>query len=70
MCSFDAGSGCSSSSIRPARACEPSLVGGASIPAHGATGPGHVAFAIPDADIPAWRARLENAGVVIESEVM
>jgi catechol 2,3-dioxygenase-like lactoylglutathione lyase family enzyme len=32
-------------------------------------GPGHVAFAIPDADIPAWRTRLEAAGVAIESEV-
>ena len=35
----------------------------------GATGPGHVAFAIPDAEIPEWRARLDAAGVAIESEV-
>ena len=48
---------------------EPSLVGGAPVPTHGATGPGHVAFAVPDADIPAWRARLEAAGIDIESEV-
>jgi catechol 2,3-dioxygenase-like lactoylglutathione lyase family enzyme len=56
--------------FNPARTSgEPSLVGGALVPAHGATGPGHVAFAVPDADIPAWRARLEAKGVAIESEV-
>ena len=56
--------------FNPARTSgEPSVVGGAIVPAHGATGPGHVAFAVPDADIPAWRARLEGAGVAIESEV-
>jgi catechol 2,3-dioxygenase-like lactoylglutathione lyase family enzyme len=48
---------------------EASIVGGAVVPTHGATGPGHVAFAIPDADIPAWRSHLETAGVEIESEV-
>jgi len=48
---------------------EASLVNGAVVPTHGATGPGHVAFAIPDADIPTWRARLASAGVAIESEV-
>ena len=56
--------------FNPARTSgEPSLVGGALVPAHGATGPGHVAFAVPDAEILAWRARLESAGVAIESEV-
>lgn len=48
---------------------EPSLVNGAPVPGHGATGPGHVAFAVAEVDIPAWRARLEAAGVKIESEV-
>ena len=48
---------------------EASIVGGATVPTHGAIGPGHVAFAIPDADVPAWRARLEAANVAIESEV-
>ena len=56
--------------FNPARTSgEPSLVDGAIVPAHGATGPGHVAFAILDADIPAWRVRLEAAGIPIESEV-
>jgi len=49
---------------------EPSVVGGAIVPTHGAIGPGHVAFAIPDADIPGWRSRIEAAGVPIESEVV
>src|SRR5580765_8648304 len=44
---------------------EPSLVGGAIVPAHGATGPGHGAFAVPDAEIPAWRARLDAAGAAV-----
>jgi catechol 2,3-dioxygenase-like lactoylglutathione lyase family enzyme len=48
---------------------EPSVVGGAIVPAHGARGPGHVAFAIPDAEIPAWRSHIEAAGIQIESEV-
>jgi len=47
----------------------PSLVDGAMVPAHGAIGPGHVAFAVSDAAIPAWRSRLEAADVPIESEV-
>jgi catechol 2,3-dioxygenase-like lactoylglutathione lyase family enzyme len=56
--------------FNPARtSSEPSVVGGAIVPAHGASGPGHVAFAVPDADIPTWRARLETAGVAIESQV-
>ena len=46
-----------------------STVGGALVPTHGATGPGHVAFAVADADIPRWRERLDAAGVAVESEV-
>lgn len=41
-----------------------------SIPAHGATGPGHVAFAVAKGDLPAWRRRLEQHHVDIESEVV
>jgi len=35
--------------------------------AHGATGPGHVAFAMPDGDLDDWRAYLEDEGVEIEA---
>jgi catechol 2,3-dioxygenase-like lactoylglutathione lyase family enzyme len=44
-------------------------VGGVPIPLHGARGAGHVAFAIPPEELPAWKRRLEDAGLAIESEV-
>lgn len=39
------------------------------IPAHGAVGPGHVAFRIRDSEIELWRHRLATAGVTLESEI-
>ncbi len=39
------------------------------IPSHGSQGPGHVAFAIPADRLAAWRRRLHDCAVVIESEV-
>ena len=39
------------------------------VPPHGGTGAGHVAFAISDADISAWREQLGQRGVPIEAEV-
>src|SRR5215213_3795034 len=42
---------------------------GGDVPAHGARGPGHVAFAIAEEEIPAWRERLLQHGVPIEAEV-
>lgn len=38
-------------------------------PTHGAHGQGHVAFAMDEADIDAWRSYLGNMGVAIETEV-
>ena len=38
------------------------------IPPHGATGPGHAAFAIPEKDLDAWRQKLAAEGVDIESD--
>jgi len=43
--------------------------GGGDVPAHGAHGSGHVAFAVERADLPEWRGRLEAAGVEIEAEI-
>jgi len=40
----------------------------AGVPAHGATGPGHVAFGVPARDLDAWRSRLQEAGVAIEQD--
>jgi len=37
-----------------------------SVPPHGATGDGHIAFAISDAQVEDWRARLASHGVTIE----
>lgn len=41
---------------------------GGMIPGHGATGPGHVCFAMREDEVHAWRARLLEAGVEIETE--
>ena len=38
-------------------------------PAHGAEGPGHVAFAVREEELDAWRERLRTAGVAIEKEI-
>jgi catechol 2,3-dioxygenase-like lactoylglutathione lyase family enzyme len=48
---------------------EPATLPGGTIPAHGATGPSHFAFAIAADEVPAWREHLHNEGVSIESEV-
>lgn len=43
--------------------------GGEGVPAHGATGPGHVALDVPDTDaLEAWREHLDLAGVDVEHE--
>lgn len=45
------------------------VIGGAAVPLHGSHGPGHVAFRMEEAEIPAWRTWLGEQGVPIESEV-
>jgi catechol 2,3-dioxygenase-like lactoylglutathione lyase family enzyme len=54
---------------RSATSAVEGVVNGARIPRHGTTGAGHVAFAATDEEITAWRRRLAEAGVAIESEV-
>lgn len=39
------------------------------VPTHGATGPGHVCFAIAELEIDPWRDRLMQLGTPIEREV-
>src|SRR5262249_49823218 len=41
---------------------------GGPVPAHGATGPGHVALAVEEDELTAWRERLRAGGVEIEAE--
>lgn len=38
-------------------------------PAHGARGPGHVAFATSNAELPRWRARLAERQIPVEREI-
>ncbi len=38
------------------------------LPPHGAHGPGHVAFAVPAAQIDGWKTRLQSAGIAIAAE--
>lgn len=43
---------------------------GGAVPPHGASGPGHIAFSVPDeAALEKWRTHLANAGVVVEAEL-
>ena len=39
-----------------------------SIPPHGTTGVSHIGFRIPAESLAAWRARLDERGIAIESE--
>lgn len=41
----------------------------AGVPAHGATGAGHIAFVIEETEIAGWREHLAKHGIVIEEEV-
>ena len=44
-------------------------VAGSTMPLHGTTGEGHVAFRAEDEEIDRWRQRLEARGVEIEAEI-
>lgn len=56
--------------FNPSRTIEESAsIDGATVPGHGATGPGHVAFAVDAADLDRWRDRFVRHGVAVESEV-
>ena len=43
--------------------------GGRRVPAHGAKGPGHACFAVPEEALDGWQKHLSAAGVAIEQEV-
>ena len=48
---------------------EQTAKGAGSAPAHGAHGAGHIAFAMAGDQIDAWRSRLAQFGVSVETEV-
>lgn len=45
------------------------MIAGAELPLHGTRGAGHMAFAVSESDLPAWRQHLDRCGVEIETEV-
>jgi catechol 2,3-dioxygenase-like lactoylglutathione lyase family enzyme len=53
--------------FNPAETGKPAAPGALPVPAHGATGPGHLAFAATAEDLDRWRDRLTQAGVPIEA---
>jgi catechol 2,3-dioxygenase-like lactoylglutathione lyase family enzyme len=44
-------------------------IAGSPVPLHGTRGAGHLAFAVREDELPAWRAHLTKMNVPIESEV-
>lgn len=50
-------------------ATAPGQVGGIGVPRHGAHGPGHVCFRVPERDLAAWRRHLTALGLPIEAEI-
>lgn len=42
---------------------------GRPVPSHGAIGPGHIAFTVPEGQLASWRDALEVDGIEIEREV-
>src|ERR687884_2199347 len=56
--------------FNPDATADPSVpTGGPPMVPHGAYGPGHLAFRLPEKDIERWRAHLTAADVPIEAEV-
>jgi catechol 2,3-dioxygenase-like lactoylglutathione lyase family enzyme len=54
----------------PARtSTSPGDIMGTPIPAHGATGPGHVAFRVAEHTLGEWRRHLASVGVSVEADV-
>jgi catechol 2,3-dioxygenase-like lactoylglutathione lyase family enzyme len=47
----------------------PGAVSGVPVPAHGAHGAQHVAFAVAERDLDAWHARLTERGIAVEAEI-
>lgn len=48
---------------------EKSMQPGGEVPAHGAQGPGHIAFSVRETELDEWRKRLASQRVEIEAEI-
>ena len=55
--------------FNPAETEIPYRAGQLPVPPHGARGPGHLCFRAEASEIDGWRAKLEAAGVAIESDM-
>ena len=56
--------------FNPEATADPTIAaGGPAVPRHGAHGPGHVAFRLPERDIEGWLAQLRASKVPIEAEI-
>jgi catechol 2,3-dioxygenase-like lactoylglutathione lyase family enzyme len=69
LVAIDAGEGTVLLLFQRGQSATPVVLPGGVVPAHEAGGPGHFAFAIEAADVPAWDARLAELGITIESRV-
>jgi catechol 2,3-dioxygenase-like lactoylglutathione lyase family enzyme len=56
--------------FNPDATATPDSDGPDTVPPHGARGPGHVAFAVHEDELPVWRHRLQARGVTIEAEIV
>ncbi|UCF65019.1 MAG: VOC family protein [bacterium] len=43
---------------------------GQAVPFHGSRGPGHIAFSVPENDLPDWYKYLTEKGVTIEADII
>ena len=69
LLAFDLGPGQALLLFARGATLEPLAVPGGTIPPHDGSGPAHAAFRIADADLSAWHAHLQDAGIEIESSV-
>lgn len=69
LVALDAGEGTVLLLFQRGLSSDPVDTPGGRVPAHDAGGPGHLAFAIDEVDVPAWEARLAELGIAIESRV-
>lgn len=55
--------------FNPAQSSQPATHDGLDVPTHGATGPGHLCFALPEDALPVWLEHLTRHGVAIEKDL-
>jgi len=66
---FTSHASCASTLVTPYFFEPGAAASGRRVPAHGARGPGHACFAVPEQALAGWQQHLVAAGVAIEQEV-